>query len=341
MNNRDDLGNTTEDFESIVAGIAGVSSTDGNEINEPPVEEKVVAKQDSETAEEVVEDEKDELDSILDDLTGDDEVEAGDDQEKEEEVSEETSDEEPDEGEEVLTYKYDGEEFTLTAKEVHEMKKNAGLSKKLTQEAQQNAETRKKLDSEAQAVAFAKQKPEVRALAQDIADAELAIQRGFTFDDNGQQVRLDKSDIVDTEQNIKEAREKLVEMTAPPRLDDLREAIPGLFSKDPEEVAKANQPLDDVLLEFGYSKPEARAYDDPRDILILNELLRLRELEAQVEKAKARRKDKKPAIASKTVKATGSRPSKHQPEVKRPSTQETWDKVAKGEASPADLFMDI
>ena len=346
MNELDNSGNHDLDFEAIVGQMTDIPATDGNKVNEAPEEETEEAQvkatnEDSET-QEPEEQVEDDIDSILDEINGE-KVEAGDDQEKSEETEE--SDEEPDEGDAVLTYKYNDEEFTLTAKEVNEIQKNAGLSKKLTQEAQQQAETRKNLDAEAQAVAFAKQKPEVRELSRHIADAELAIQRGFVFDENGHQVRLDKDDIEATEERIKEAREKLGEMTAPPRLDDLRELEPDFFSQDQEVVAKVAKPYNDLLEEFGYSTVELQSYNDPRDILMIRELLELRELRTRVENAKARRSNKKPAIASKTTKAATGKPSKSQPEAERPKPkQDLLDKISQGSADPgdvADLFMDV
>ena len=76
---------------------------------------------------------------------------------------------------------------------MHELKKDAGRGKALTQKEQELAENRKQLEAEAQAVAFAKAKPEVRTLTSKIQEAELAIQRGFTYDEDGKQVPLTNS----------------------------------------------------------------------------------------------------------------------------------------------------
>ena len=176
-NNIDDSGNHSLDFESLVDQMVDVPATDGhNKEVEEPVETK-----NSEPTETIDEGTEDELDSILDEITGENDGEAGEDQEKEEETTEESS-EEPDDGQETFKYKYDGEEYELTAKEVHELKKDAGRGKALTQKEQKLAENRKQLEAEAQAVAFAKAKPEVRELTSQIQEAEIAVQRGFTFE---------------------------------------------------------------------------------------------------------------------------------------------------------------
>ena len=332
----DDLGNTTADFESIIGEIAGVESTDGNVTNTEPAEDS------TDKTEAQVEKQSDELDSIVDELTGeDDKVEAGDEPtetDDTEEVSEEVED-----GEGELTFKYDGEEFTLTAKEVAEMRKDAGRSKKLTQSEQQIAETKKALDAEAQAVAWATQQPEVKELSAEIAKAQEAIQRGFAFDEDGNQVRLTQAQIDRTQANVNAAIEKMGEMAKPPRLEELHEAVPEMFSQDNNTRVEALKPYGEVLEEFGYSKAEIQALNDPRTFLMLKELLGKRELASRVEAAKARKKEKSASIASKPTKAAkGSPPpsSKKTSEANRPSTQEIFDKIAKGEANPADLFMD-
>ena len=231
-NQLDENGNGGADFETIVSQMVDVPATDGKEVNEAPVE-------DSTPEEEVVEEEVvDELDSILDDLTDDDAEEvAGDDQEKAE-VTEDDSDEEPEEDDDsAYTVKIDGEEHTVS---LTELKKGYGLQQSLTRKGQELAETKKKLDAEAEAISWAKAQPEARDLATKIQEAEEAIVRGFVFDENGKQVRLDADQIKATQDNVAEARGKLAEMAKPPRLEDLQEAIPEMF--DPENCLLYTSP---------------------------------------------------------------------------------------------------
>ena len=99
-NNIDDGGNHSLDFESLVDQMVDVPATDGhNQKVEEPVETK-----NSEPTETVDEGAVDELDSILDDITGENDGEAGEDQEKEEETTEESSEEPDDEQETCLLY---------------------------------------------------------------------------------------------------------------------------------------------------------------------------------------------------------------------------------------------
>ena len=332
-NQLDENGNGGADFETIVSQMVDVPATDGKEVNEAPVE-------DSTPKEEVVEEEVvDELDSILDDLTDDDAEEvAGDDQEKAE-VTEDDSDEEPEEDDDsAYTVKIDGEEHTVS---LTELKKGYGLQQSLTRKGQELAETKKKLDAEAEAISWAKAQPEARDLASKIQEAEEAIARGFVFDENGEQVRLNADQIKATQDNVAEARGKLSEMAKPPRLEDLQEAIPEMF--DPEKAADTLKPFGDTLREFGYSEAEIVSQNDPRTFLILKELHEKRDFASRVEKAKARQKEQKPKIASKPAKGTPTGgPSKSKTgEAKPPiNVNDMNEKILAGEASPADLFMD-
>ena len=330
MQNTDDGGNHSLNFEDLVGSIV--------EDEVPVAEEPKV--EDSKAEEPEVEVEEDEYDSILDDLAEDDDDEAGD---KPEEASNDTEEEaEADDGQETFKYKYNGEEFELTAEEVHALRKDAGRGKALTQKEQDNAETKKALEKETQAVQWAKETPERRDLAQKIADANDAILKGFTFDENGNQVQLTRQQIERTQANVDEAQAQLLEMAKPPRLEELREAIPEVFSQDPAERDKVLKPFGETLAEVGYSQAEIASQNDPRIFFLLKELHEARDVVKRVETAKAKRKDKKPSIASKTTKAaktvTPSRTSKSSEA--KPNTDDIWNKVAKGEASPADLFMD-
>ena len=323
----DDNGNVSFNEDDLITSMIDIPATDGNKTNDAP--------EDSKTEEPEV-DSDDEYDSIVDDLTSDDD--AGEEPEEDPETDQDEESEEADTSE-VHTVKIDGEELEVS---LDELKKGYGLQKSLTQKGQELAEEKKALEAEAQAIAWAKQQPEVKELSAEIVKAQEAIQRGFTFDENGEQVRLTQAQIDRTQKNVDEAIGRMNEMTKPPRLDELHEAIPEIFSNDAAERDSVLKPFGETLAEFGYSQAEIKGQNDPRTFFMLKELHELREIASRVEKAKARRTEKKPAIASKQTKAAKSAsPSKSKTsEAKRPSTQEIYDKIAKGEANPADLFMD-
>ena len=107
MSTVDEGGNHQLNFDDIVSGLKEVPATDGNNINKGPVETPAPKETTAEDSkEQIQEGADDELDSIVDEVTG--EVEAGDNQENEE--TEESS-EEPADGQETFKYTYDGEEF--------------------------------------------------------------------------------------------------------------------------------------------------------------------------------------------------------------------------------------
>lgn len=331
----DDMGNVSVDFDSLVDEMVDVPSTDGQKTNEGPRESSTPAEVEAKVDEEVV----DELDSILDDLASEDDTEevAGDDQEKVAETEEEAT-EEPEEGDDAMhLVKIDGEEHEVS---LSELKKGYGLQQSLTRKGQENAEMRKKLDAEADAIAWAKAQPEARELAKQIQEASEAIQRGFVFGEDGEQVRLSQADLEATQRNVEEAQIRLADMAKPPRLDDLQEAIPDMFN--PEKAQEVLKPFGETLREFGYSEPEIVSQNDPRTFLMLKELHELRELASRYEQAKARRKEQKPTIASKPAKTTASGPSKSKTGEAKPkiNINDMNEKILAGEASPADLFMD-
>ena len=76
-NNIDDGANHSIDYETFVDAIVDVPATDGHN---KVVEEKPVETKNSEPTETVDEDAGDELDSILDEITGENDGEAGEDQ---------------------------------------------------------------------------------------------------------------------------------------------------------------------------------------------------------------------------------------------------------------------
>ena len=252
MSNNNEDGLEGMDLESVVSAI---SDMEPENPQDPPAEEDTKTKPVEDSAQDVVEDTDvdDEIDSIVNDLSDDEDSEAGDSPEEEEETEEETSDK-SDDAQETFKYTVDGEEHELSAKELHELRKDAGRSKSLTQKEQAIAETRKQLEAEAKAVEYAKLKPEVRSLMDEIQIAEEAIARGFIFDEDGAQTPLSKTQVENTQKNVAEARAKLGEMQTPPMLDELQDAVPGLFSSNPDEVAEAAAPYESLLRERGYSQ---------------------------------------------------------------------------------------
>ncbi len=331
----DDMGNVSVDFESMVGEIAEIDGTDGQVVNEAPKE----TKQDSKAEEPEVVEVGDEFDSIIDDLTDEDDDDAGDEPSEDSKESDEESKEEEVVDEEKHTVKIDGEEIEVSTSELI---KGYGLQQSLTRKGQEIAESKKALEKEAQAVAWAKEAPERRELAEQITEANEAIQRGFTFGPDGEQIRLTQGQIDATKVNVQEAMGKLQELATPPRLNELQEAVPGMFSQDQQVVRETLEPFGNTLREVGYSEAEIQSQNDPRIFFLLKELHEARDVVSRVEKAKARRKEKAPAIASKPTKAAKSaRPSSSKSsEAPKSSTKEIYDKIAAGDASPADLFMD-
>ena len=330
--------NVTEDygFEDIVNQLTEVPATDGNVVNESPVEDSTPAEVEAEPTEEVT----DELDSIVDDLTGEDdtEVEAGDDPENEDETEEESSEEQEEGDDQEHVVKIDGEEHTVS---LSELKKGYGLQQSLTRKGQELAETRKQLDAESEAIAWAKAQPEARKLAEQIQEAHEAVQRGFVFGEDGEQIRLTREQIEETQKNIEDAQGKLGEMAKPPRLEELQEAIPDMFV--PEKAAETLKPYGDTLRDFGYAEAEILSHNDPRTFLMLKELHELRDLASRVEKAKARRKEEKPTIASKPTKAAKDAPSKSKTGEAKPQlkAETVLERINNGEANASDMFMDL
>ena len=269
-----------------------------------PVEEEVEeAQEDSNTPE------GDEDDSDMAIHLDDEEDDEADEPESDlEETNEDESDEDDGNAEEALTYVFDGEEHTLSAKEVHELRKDAGRSKALTQKEQAIAEERKQLDAEEQAIRWAKQKPEVKAKQSMIDEALQAVNRGFHFGRNGQQIRLTQSEINDTMANVRKAQSDLANLAPPPRMKELQEVHPDLFSQDVATSAKALHPYREVLGKAGFSQAEVTALDDPRIFFMVDELLANSDVASRVQKQKQSRKSKD-GIVKRPTKAKGSHPN--------------------------------
>ena len=281
-------------------------------------------------------DQDDELNSIIDELN-EDETEADEDQENSPEEAEE-EEEELDDGDDVLhKVTIDGEEQEVS---LHDLKRHYGREQSLTKKEMAVAEQRKSLDAEADAIAWAKAQPEVRTLLTQINEANEAIQRGFVFNEKGEQVQLTKAQIEQTMKNVEDANARVSEMAKPPRLDDLYEAIPEFRDPASEEAQAILKPFGDTLSDFGYSQAEITSLNDPRTFLMLKELHELRDLQSRVNTAKARRKEKKPTGVSKVTKSAKPAGSRTTKPTQRKSTKETIEQIYAGDASPADLFME-
>ena len=314
------------DFGQDFENKAPVKDTE--EVKEEPAAEATP----EEASEEVTESQEDDDVYLLDD----DELGSDD---SPEETTEETKEEveSDDDGQDIIhKFKADGEEIEISQSELY---KNYGRGKSLTRKEQDIAEQRKRLDEESKTVAWANQKPEVRELNGQIVEAQEAINRGFVFDSEGNQKRLSQSQIEETKKNVEEAQKKMSEMAIPPRLDDLRAAVPGIF--DPAKEAETLKPFEAVFDEFGYSQAEKIALNDPRIFLMTKELLELRDLQARVERAKANRSKKNDIVNRPTTKPKGNNPVPSKTSKPKKSDADIMKAINNGEATPADLFGDI
>ena len=129
----------------------------------------------------------------------------------------------------------------------------------------------------------------------------------------------------------------MAELSAPPRIDDLMEAIPAMFSDNPEEVQATLKPFADTLNEFGYSQAEINAENDPRTFLMIKELHELRDLASRVKKRKAV-KSEETGIVKRPTKAKGQTPNSLKSKGRTKTDQEI---MSSPDYSPADHFMDI
>ena len=323
-----ETGQTDANFEDTLAGIEDLITDDLMVPNKPKPQTEEVKQEEPKTEPEAKPDEESEDDYLAD--VDADEEEEGDTPEDESETDEKDESEEGDDTEVVL--KVDGEELTVT---MDELKKGYSRQADYTKKTQQLAEERKALEEESKTLDYLKAQREImpdvvtlQQRAQRIQEARQVIENGY-YEKDGEMVKLSPEQIAETKKNVEEAERdfkydesklmKKAEGIVPPRIEELKETAPDLFSED---LAKRQPVLDkvsSVMKERGYSQIEIEATNDPRTILDMLELSRLRELETRVEKAKERRK-KKPGVVSQTTKPSapkGKTPSKTEDKPKK------------------------
>ena len=128
----------------------------------------------------------------------------------------------------------------------------------------------------------------MRELDAQIKEANQVIQSGIYYDNNGKPQTLTLQQLNKTKENVANAMSRRQSLAVPPRMEELMEAQPDLFSSDSEVSSKASAPYLDVLKEFGFSQPEIQTTDDPRIFFMMKELLEGRDLQSRVNKAKAK-----------------------------------------------------
>lgn len=270
---------------------------------EPKVNEEVKAEEESD-------------DDYLADVDTDEEAD-GDTPEEESATEEDDSSDDVDNSE--VTLKVDGEDITVT---MDELKKGYSRQSDYTKKTQELAEQRKALEEDAKTLEYLKVQSEfqpkvfeLQDLESQIQEAEKALHYGRTEDGK----ELSKEEIDKTKENVDNAKRRLaferdelqkkMQDVKPPKLDELQKEIPDLFSSDESKRKPVLDKIGGVLKDFGYTEVEIQSINDPRRILELNEIVKLRELAARVEKAKARRSEKK-GVVSKSTKSTPSRSQK-------------------------------
>ena len=194
-------------------------------VSNEPVEAKQQPKAEEETDQESDDDYLADLDS--DDTEEVDTPEDSDD-------AEESESDDGDSTEVVL--KVDGEEITVT---MDELKKGYSRQSDYTKKTQELSEQRKMLEEEQKTTTWVRETEERQTMIAHIAEAQEAVNRGFAYDDDGNQVPLTKQQIEKTMANIKDAQEELNTKMAPPRINEFVEKVPDFFSKD-EAVRSKN-----------------------------------------------------------------------------------------------------
>ena len=301
--------------EELVDNIMGM--VDDNLV----VSEKAESTKESPKTEvkEVTEEESD--DDYLADVDSEDEVEGDDKPESEDVAEEDSKDDDVDTQDHII--KVDGEDTTVT---LDELKKGYSRHSDYTKKTQELAEQRKVIEEESKTLSYLtvqkELQPEVlrlEGLQSSIAIAEEAIDTGVEILPDGKSRTLTDEAIKATEANVAKAKRDLkrgqkslnekLEGYSPPKLDVLKEKVPGLFSEDAkvrDEVLKAHG---EVLSDIGYTGVEINAVNDPRLILLVQEVKEGRQLKKSVEAAKARRTGKKHVVSknTKSVRKDGPR----------------------------------
>ena len=290
--------------DDLVDGLVEMIDDNLNVSNDAPVKQQPKAEE--ETPEESDDD-------YLADVDSDDEEEV----DTPEETSEADDEEESDDGDsEEVVLKVDGEEITVT---MDELKKGYSRQSDYTKKTQELAEQRKAIEEEVKTLDYLRVQrdlqPDVIALhkkGQEIQKAMEAVTNGY-IEEDGEMVRLSPQEIEQTQKNIDDAEReykyeqarinKAAQDMVPPRLNELREKAPDLFSEDASVRDPMLQKIRGLREEFGFSSVEIESENDPRNILRDLELLELRDLKARVEAAKAR-KEKSSGVVSKPTKSS-------------------------------------
>ena len=260
--------------------------------------------------EDIVEKSEDQNDTV----ETEEEVEVDDSPEAEVEETEETEAEDVDNT--THTVKYNGEDIEVT---LDELKKGYTMQSDYTQKTQKLAEERKAVEQESATLEYLKVQKELQpevlrleGLQEQIAIAEEAVHTGMEVLPDGTTRKLSDEAIKATEDNINKAKRELnfgkkkldeqLNNYVPPKLDELKEKLPKLFSnkaEDRNEVLNAHR---DVLENIGYTNVEINSVNDPRLILLIQEVVEGRQLNKQVEAEKARKR-KGTSVVNKTTKS--------------------------------------
>ena len=261
-------------------------------------------------------------DDYLADVGSEDEVEVDDEPEAEAEETEEAEADDVDNT--IHTVKYNGEDIEVT---LDELKKGYTMQSDYTKKTQKLAEERKAIEDESKTLDYLKVQKELQpevlrleGLQEQIAIAEEAVHTGMEVLPDGTTRKLSDEAIKATEDNINKAKrelnfgkKKLDEQLAdyvPPKLDELKEKLPKLFSEKSEDRNEVLSAHRDVLENIGYTNVEINSVNDPRLILLIQEVVEGRNLAKQVEAAKARKKNHKGSVVNKTTKSGTPRTNK-------------------------------
>ena len=266
-----------------------------------------------------------------------DEVDNPDEDSKDTDEAESSDDEVKDTQE--FTFKADGEDITVS---LDELKKSYGLQKNLTRKGQELAEKEKAVGADAEVVNYYKQTPERLKLSEEINAAQDAIDKGFYFDAEGNQVKLTRAQIEDTQKNVSEANKKFNELATPPLAKEAQDAVPELWSADKRVQSAATEKYGNYLASIGYTESMIKSIS-PAELLLAKRALDGDELATRVKASKARRADKaKPSVVNKVTKpAKGSVPKSNQRGKGTPSVSLSKQKKAldNGDMSMTDFMM--
>ena len=344
--------NNNPSYDDVVGGLADMID-DNFMVTEKDVSKpKAEVKEDPKVEEEVkAEEASSDDDDYLADVDADEDTD-GDTPEDEAETEEDAKSDDVDDTE--VSLKVDGEDITVT---MDELKKGYSRQSDYTKKTQELAEQRKALEEETKTLEYLKfQKEhqpkvfELDNLKAQIDEAEKALHFGRTEDGNvltADEIKATKDNVDDAKRRLayetEELNKKMVDIK-PPRIEELQEKIPNLFSEDEKVRQPVLEQLSGTLKDFGYSEAEINSTNDPRTLLMVQELNELRDLAARVEKAKARR-NKKGDVVSKSTKSTSSRNQKSTGNAKNKPTKDIdalAQRAAQGDGSAiSEMFEDF